>query len=69
MIKFTKPENLDGAKLIEELLAAGIKSIPKDRSTFNGYAPPLLDGNNDLWLAIDSKDESKAAMVVAAHTG
>ena len=69
MIKFTKPENLDGAKLIEELLAAGIKSISKDRSTFNGYAPPMLDGNGDLWLDIDAKDESKAAAVVAAHIG
>ena len=69
MIKFTKPENLDGAKLIDELLAAGIKSIAKDKSVPNGYAPPMLDGNGDLWLDIDAKDEAKAATVIAAHIG
>jgi hypothetical protein len=69
MIKFTKPENLNGAKLIEELLTAGIKSIPKTRSTPNGYEPPLLDGNGDLWLDIKESDKAIAEAIVQAHKG
>ena len=69
MIKFTKPENLDGAKIIDELLEAGIKSIANDRSTPNGYAPPLLDGNGDLWLDIDESEKAIAEAVVKAHKG
>lgn len=59
MIKFTRPANLNGEQLMAELKAAGVK--PKDY--------PLLDSENDLWLDIDKKDESKAATVIASHNG
>lgn len=59
MIKFTKPANLNGAELLNELKAAGV--------TINDY--PTLDGNGELWLPIAAKDESKAQTVVAAHNG
>lgn len=59
MIKFDKPENLNGTELLAELNAAKIKITE----------PPIVDGNNDLWLDIDGKDESKAQPIVAAHNG
>jgi hypothetical protein len=59
MIKFTKPANLNGAELLNELKAAGV--------TINDY--PTLDGNNELWLPIAAKDEEKAQTVVGAHNG
>jgi hypothetical protein len=68
MIKFTKPENLDGTKLTDELIAAGIKILSKNSATETGFAAPMLDGNGDLWLDIDAKDESKAASIVANHS-
>jgi hypothetical protein len=59
MIKFNKPENLNGLELINELNVAGV-AIEK---------PPFIDGNNDFWLDINPADESVAAAVVAAHNG
>jgi hypothetical protein len=67
MIKFTKPENLDGTKLTDELIAAGITILSKNSATKTGFAAPMLDGNSDLWLDIAAKDEAKAAEIVAAH--
>ncbi len=69
MIKFTTPANLDGAKLTDELIAAGVKILSKNSATKTGFAPPMLDGNANLWLDIDAKDETKAAEVVANHQG
>jgi hypothetical protein len=59
MIKFNKPENLNGTELMAELNAAGIKITE----------PPLIDGNGDFWLDIAEKDEAKATPIVAAHNG
>lgn len=59
MIKFNKPENLNGTELLVELNAGKVKITE----------PPLIDGNNDLWLEIDAKDETKAKSIVAAHNG
>jgi hypothetical protein len=67
MIKFTTPANLDGAKLTNELIAAGIKILSKNSATETGFAAPMLDGSGDLWLDIAAKDEAKAAEIVAAH--
>jgi hypothetical protein len=61
MIKFTKPINLNGAELCDELEAIGIK--------INRNTSPLLDDDNCLWLDIDANDETKAAAAVAAHNG
>jgi hypothetical protein len=59
MIKFNKPENLNGTELLAELNAAEVTITQ----------PPLVDGNNDLWLDIADKDATKAAGIVAAHNG
>jgi len=59
MITFTKPQNLNGKELLDELSAIGIvvQGLPVD------------DGAGNLILNIASKDEAKAAEVVAAHNG
>ena len=59
MIKFDKPQNLNGAELIAELNATGVAI----------NEPPLIDGNGHFWLDVKSADEAKAAAVVAAHNG
>ena len=59
MIKFNKPENLNGAELINELTAAKIKVTGN----------PMVDGNGDFWLNIDAKDETKTKIIVDAHNG
>ena len=59
MIKFTKPENLNGAELLTELNAGGVV-ITK---------PPSIDGNNNLWLDIAEANKAKATPIVAAHNG
>jgi hypothetical protein len=59
MIKFNLPTNLNGSQLLKELNDAKIKI----------NQPPFLDGNNDLWLNIDVKDQAKAKAIVDAHNG
>lgn len=62
MIKFDKPQNLNGSELLDELAAA---KIVLDKET----QIPLIDGNGDLWLDVKSSDVAKAEKVVAAHNG
>ena len=59
MIKFNKPQNLNGAELIDELTAAGVTVTDS----------PYLDAHGDLYLDIKDADASKAEKVVAAHNG
>ena len=59
MIKFIKPKNLNGAELLKELEAAGIK--------VEGW--PSDNGDGLLWLGIDAANEAKSAAIVAAHNG
>ena len=59
MIQFTKPTNLNGTELLQELNDAGI--------TVNGR--PFLDGNGEFWLDISESDKTKAESIVAAHNG
>lgn len=59
MIKFAKPANLNGAELLAELKAGGV--------TINDF--PTLDGNDELWLPIASKDEAKAQTIISVHNG
>ena len=59
MIKFNKPENLNGTELISELDSAGVK--------VKGF--PLLDSNGDFWLDVAAKDETKTKSIIAAHNG
>jgi hypothetical protein len=65
MIKFIKPENLDGAILIEELKAAGV-SVAADLSR---TIAPVIDGEGNLFLDIAATDKAKATQVVANHKG
>ena len=62
MIKFNKPENLNGAELLDELAAVGIVLDKKEQA-------PSIDGNGDFWLDVKKADEAKAASVVEAHNG
>jgi len=61
MQTFTKPTNLNGAELRQELNAAGV-NITNDRTAV------VLDGDV-LSLDIAAKDKAKAQAVVAAHNG
>ena len=61
MIKFNKPESLNGEQLIAELKAIGV--------IVNEKTSPLIDGNGDFWLDIPSKDKSKAESIVQSHVG
>jgi hypothetical protein len=67
MIQFIKPKNLDGAKLIDELLAAGVSIIGTDDVGHLGKTPPMIDGEGNLLLSIAETDKAKATAVVAAH--
>jgi hypothetical protein len=57
MILFTKPQNLNGAELLDELKAAGIIA-----------QTPMVDGDN-FWLDLKKSDEAKAKPIIAAHNG
>lgn len=59
MIKFNKPENLNGTQLLEELNAAGI-SITES---------PSIDAAGDFWLNISETDKDNAEIIVNAHNG
>ena len=61
MIKFDKPQNLNGAELLAELAAAGV--VANDKTS------PFIDGNGDFWLDINKADEAKAKSIVSAHNG
>lgn len=61
MIKFNKPINLNGTELRQELNAAGVKITDATSS--------VKVDNEDLWLDIANKDETKAKAVVDAHDG
>lgn len=62
MIKFNKPENLNGLELLDELAAVGIVLDKMEQA-------PALENDGFLWLDITSKDEAKALTVVQAHNG
>lgn len=62
MEQFTKPENLNGGELRDELRAAGVKIGDK-------YDAVMVDDMKVLLLDIDPADKPKASAVVAAHNG
>lgn len=59
MIKFNKPENLNGAELLAELNAGGVKITNA----------PEINGAGDFWLDIAAKDKTKAEEILANHNG
>lgn len=62
MIKFDKPQNLNGKELRDELNSAGVEI-----AYLGGEV--LVDGNGDLWLDIAEADKTKATSIVTAHNG
>lgn len=62
MVKFNKPEKLNGAQLRDELNAAGVLISDEPSAV-------LLNGNGELCLEIQTKDEAKALEIVAKHIG
>ena len=62
MIEFTKPNNLNGTELRNELNANNIVISDEPLSV-------RLEGDGSLWLDIKDDDEAKAAPIVAAHNG
>ena len=62
MISFTKPVNLNGTELREQLNAEGaVISLSPDSV--------VIDGEGNLLLDIAEKDKTKALSIVAAHNG
>lgn len=59
MIQFTKPANLNGTELLDELNAAGVSITEL----------PVIDGEGNFWLDIAEADKVKATPIVAAHNG
>ena len=62
MMQFTKPTNLNGTELRQELNAAGVH-ISDD---FNSVS---INGVGELLLDIKEVDKAKATPIVAAHNG
>jgi hypothetical protein len=62
MIQFTKPTNLNGVELLNELALVGVTLQNKTEA-------PVIDGNGNFWLDIKTADEAKAAAIVTAHNG
>jgi hypothetical protein len=62
VIKFTKPEQLNGSQLRKELRDAGVEIR-------DGEGSILIDGDKMLCLDITKSYEAQAAAVVAAHIG
>jgi hypothetical protein len=60
MIKFDKPEKLNGEQLRQELKAANVVLPDALSDLFD-------DGIDGLWLNIADKDESKAKTIIDAH--
>ena len=57
MIQFTKPTNLNGLELLNQLALVG---IVLDLTT----QAPEVDGNGNLWLDVANKDEAKVFLIV-----
>lgn len=60
MIKFDKPEKLNGDQLRQELKAKGVVLTDTLSNLFD-------DGAGGLWLDISEKDQTKAKAVIDAH--
>ena len=62
MIQFTKPAQLNGSQLKDELRAAGV-AITDDNQAVS------TDGEQMLWLDIAETDKITAQKIVAKHVG
>ena len=62
MIKFTKPQELNGSQLRKELRNGQVPISDNALSV-------RIDDNDELWLEIDDKHEAAAAAIVESHVG
>jgi hypothetical protein len=62
MIKLTKPTNLNGSELRDELNAGGV-------AISDAFSAVSIDGNGELWLDIKATDKTKAEAILATHNG
>lgn len=62
MLKFTKPENLNGYELRDELKKVGVKIS-------DNLSSVIVESDGYLYLDIEQKDQSKATLVVQSHNG
>jgi hypothetical protein len=58
MIQFTKPQNLNGEELLDQLKIAGVDA-----------KNPTLDDNDIFYLDLADKDMAKAKSIIEAHNG
>ena len=65
MIKFNIPKKLDSLQLINELIKAGIKTLPKSNQP-SGYQVPFIEDDN-LFLQIDASEKDLAQSVLDKH--
>lgn len=68
MISFTKPDKLDGEKLVAELIAGDVAIDYDDLLPFNKKCPKI-DENGILWLAIKESDRQKTQTILNDHLG
>ena len=68
MITVDKPATLDGAKLIDELIAAGCTFNKQDENSHLGKAAPFINGEGKLILFVKPSDLKIATAVIEAHT-
>jgi hypothetical protein len=67
MITVDMPSSLDGAKLIDELIAAGCTFTKEDAHSHLGKAAPFINEEGKLILFVKPSDLASASAVVAAH--
>ena len=65
MIKFNRPKQFNSLQLIDELIEAGIKTLPKSDHP-SGYQVPVIDTDN-LFLQIDASEKDLAQSVLDKH--
>lgn len=68
MITVDMPASLDGAKLIDELIAANCTFTKEDKNSHLGKAAPFINDEGKLILFVKPSDLAKASAVVKAHT-
>ena len=67
MITVDKPASLDGAKLIDELIAAGCTFTKEDANSHLGKAAPFINDEGKLVLFIKPSDLDAAKEVINNH--
>lgn len=65
MIQFNPPSVIDGFVIVDSLLEAGVVIEPTDdTAAYKSVVPPLIDGNNDFWLAVSESQKALTQQVL-----